>query len=41
MKILVTGINGQLSHDVVKELKKRGHNPVGIDKEQMDLTVLL
>lgn len=39
MKILVTGVNGQLGHDVVKELKKRGHNPVGVDREQMDLTV--
>ena len=39
MRVLVTGVNGQLGHDVVKELKKRGHNPVGVDREQMDLTV--
>ncbi len=39
MKILVTGINGQLGHDVVKELNKRGHEPIGVDREQMDLTV--
>lgn len=39
MKVLVTGINGQLGHDVVKELKKRGHEPIGVDREQMDLTV--
>ncbi|XTR37210.1 dTDP-4-dehydrorhamnose reductase [Paraclostridium tenue] len=39
MKILVTGINGQLGYDVVKELNKRGHEAVGVDKEQMDLTV--
>ena len=39
MKVLVTGVNGQLGYDVVKELKKRGHNPVGVDREQMDLTV--
>ena len=39
MRVLVTGVNGQLGHDVVKELKKRGHNPVAVDREQMDLTV--
>lgn len=39
MRVLVTGVNGQLGYDVVKELKKRGHNPVGVDREQMDLTV--
>ena len=38
MKILVTGINGQLGHDVVKELNKRGHQPIGVDREKMDLT---
>lgn len=38
MKILVTGINGQLGHDVVKELNKRNHEPIGVGKEQMDLT---
>ncbi|MGL5314734.1 MAG: dTDP-4-dehydrorhamnose reductase [Peptostreptococcaceae bacterium] len=38
MNILVTGINGQLGYDVVKELKKRGHNPIGVDRNQMDLT---
>lgn len=39
MRVLVTGINGQLGHDVVKELRKRGHEPIGVDKERMDLTV--
>lgn len=39
MRVLVTGVNGQLGYDVIKELKKRGHNPVGVDREQMDLTV--
>ena len=29
MKILVTGVNGQLGHDVVNELVKRGHTPIG------------
>ena len=38
MKILVTGVNGQLGHDVVKDLLHRGHTPIGVDKEEMDLT---
>ena len=29
MKFLVTGVNGQLGHDVVKELVRRGHNAIG------------
>lgn len=37
MRILVTGISGQLGHDVVKELNKRGHEPIGVDREMMDL----
>ena len=39
MRVLVTGIKGQLGYDVVKELKKRGHNSFGVDRKQMDLTV--
>lgn len=31
MKIFVTGVNGQLGHDVVNELSKRGHDCVGSD----------
>ncbi len=31
MKVLVTGINGQLGHDVMKELSSRGHLAVGSD----------
>lgn len=31
MKILVTGVAGQLGHDVINELHKRGHIPVGSD----------
>ena len=31
MKILVTGVGGQLGHDVVNELHKRGHVAVGSD----------
>ncbi len=38
MKVLVTGINGQLGHDVMGELNKRGHEAVGVDIEEMDIT---
>jgi len=38
MKVLVTGVNGQLGHDVVNELNKRGHVAVGVDIEEMDIT---
>ena len=38
MKVLVTGVNGQLGYDVVKELDERGHQPIGVDREEMDLT---
>lgn len=31
MKFFVTGVNGQLGHDVINELKKRGHEGVGSD----------
>ena len=31
MKVLVTGVAGQLGHDVVNELVKRGHEAVGTD----------
>ncbi len=31
MKVFVTGVGGQLGHDVVNELVKRGHTPVGSD----------
>lgn len=31
MKILVTGVAGQLGHDVVNELQKRGHESIGSD----------
>ena len=29
MKVLVTGVNGQLGHDMMLELAQRGHDPVG------------
>lgn len=38
MKVLVTGVKGQLGYDVVNELKKRGHMAVGTDVEEMDIT---
>ena len=31
MKVLVTGVGGQLGHDVMNELCKRGHSAVGSD----------
>ena len=31
MKILVTGVNGQLGHDVMNDLNKRGHKGIGSD----------
>lgn len=31
MKILVTGVEGQLGHDVMNELAKRGHEAIGSD----------
>ena len=38
MRVLVTGVKGQLGFDVVKELEKRGHEAIGVDIEQMDIT---
>ena len=38
MKVLVTGVKGQLGFDVVNELKKRGYDTVGVDIEEMDIT---
>ena len=31
MKVLVTGANGQLGHDVVNELRKRNHEAITTD----------
>lgn len=36
--ILVTGVNGQLGYDVVKELRKRNIECLGIDKDELDIT---
>lgn len=38
MKVLVTGVKGQLGYDVVNQLNKRGHQAVGVDVEEMDIT---
>ena len=38
MKVLVTGVKGQLGYDVVNELIKRGHVAIGTDIEEMDIT---
>ncbi|WP_312504309.1 dTDP-4-dehydrorhamnose reductase [Lacrimispora sp.] len=38
MKVFVTGVKGQLGFDVVNELKKRGHEAVGVDIDEMDIT---
>ena len=38
MKVLVTGVKGQLGYDVVNELEKRGHIAIGTDIEEMDIT---
>ncbi len=38
MKVLVTGVKGQLGYDVVRELERRGHEAVGVDIEEMDIT---
>ena len=38
MKVLVTGARGQLGCDVMSELAKRGHEGIGTDYDQMDIT---
>ncbi len=38
MKVLVTGVNGQLGHDVVNELTKRHHTAISTDRDEMDIT---
>lgn len=37
MKVLVTGISGQLGFDVIKELKNRNHEVIGVNREIMDI----
>lgn len=38
MKVLVTGVKGQLGYDVVNELEKQNIEAVGVDIEEMDIT---
>lgn len=38
MRIFVTGVKGQLGHDVMNELEKRGLTGIGVDVEEMDIT---
>lgn len=38
MKVLVTGVKGQLGHDVLLELSRRGHEAIGVDAQEMDIT---
>lgn len=38
MRILVTGVKGQLGYDVMRELERRGIEAVGVDIEEMDIT---
>ena len=38
MKILVTGVNGQLGYDVMRCLKERNINAIGADLEEFDIT---
>ena len=39
MKVLVTGVNGQLGYDLRNELIHRGIDVIGVDVEEMDITV--
>ena len=38
MKVLVTGVKGQLGYDIVNELTKRGRTAIGVDIDEMDIT---
>lgn len=38
MRVLVTGVKGQLGFDTVNELEKRGHEAIGVDIDEMDIT---
>ena len=38
MKDLVTGVKGQLGYDVANELTNRGHEAIGVDIAEMDIT---
>lgn len=38
MKVLVTGVRGQLGYDVILELQKRGFDCLGADLQEFDIT---
>lgn len=38
MKVLVTGVNGQLGYDVIKALKKKNIDCIGAGREEFDIT---
>ena len=39
MKVLVTGVNGQLGYEIVKELNNKGYTDIlAVDKDEMDIT---
>ena len=38
MRVLVTGVGGQLGHDVMLELASRSHVGIGVDVAEMDIT---
>ena len=38
MKVLVTGVTGQLGYDVMRELKRREVDAVGVTRREMLLT---
>ena len=38
MRVLVTGVKGQLGYDVMNELKKQGLTGIGVDVDEMDIT---
>ena len=39
MRVLVTGAKGQLGFDVIKSLKYNNITHLGIDKDELDITV--
>ena len=38
MRVFVTGVKGQLGYDVMNELEKQGHEGIGVDIDEMDIT---
>ena len=38
MRVLVTGVKGQLGHDVMDKLAAKGIEGIGVDVEEMDIT---